>query len=100
LSDTLGRVQKLQLDIAMESAWLADIEEARSAVRFDLLPRGAESPRMYRFELVGDPTGRLTEKSETTTVTLPDGSTEITTVQRLTREERRYEYSALFGFPF
>jgi phospholipid/cholesterol/gamma-HCH transport system substrate-binding protein len=100
LSDTLGRVQKLQLEIGMESAWLADVEEARSAVRFDVLPRGAESPRMYRFELVGDPTGRLTEKTETTTVTLPDGSSEVTTVQRLTREERRYEYSALFGFPF
>lgn len=100
LGDTLGRVQKLRLDVAMESAWLSESEEARSTVRLDVLPRGAESSRFYRVDLVSDPAGRLTDRSETITVTRPDGTTEVTTIERLRRETRRYEYSALVGFPF
>ena len=100
LGDTLGRVQKLKLDLGMEGFYLADQEDWRSAVRLDVLPRGAESPRFYRVEMVGDPRGRLTEKTDEVTVTLPDGTTETTTTTRLSRDLRRTNYSALFGFPF
>ena len=100
LGDTLGRVQKLELDLGMEGFYLSDQEDWRSAVRLDVLPQGAESPRFYRVELVGDPRGRLTEKSEVVTVTLPDGTTQTTTTTRLARDLRRTNYSALFGFPF
>src|SRR5690606_25015162 len=58
LGDTLGRVQKLRLDVAMESAWLTEPEEARSRVRLDILPQGSERARSYRVDVVSDPTGR------------------------------------------
>jgi phospholipid/cholesterol/gamma-HCH transport system substrate-binding protein len=99
LGDTLGRVEQVKLDIGLESAYLSELEDARSAFRLDVLPRGAESPRFYRVELVSDPRGRVTEKTETETVTRPDGTVETTTTARLVQEDRR-EVSALFGFPF
>ncbi len=100
LGDTLGRVEKVRLDVGLESVYFSDAESSRSAFRLDVLPRGAESPRLYRLELVSDPYGRLTEKSETVTVTQPDGTVATTTTSRLLREQRRNEYSALVGFPF
>jgi len=100
LSDTLGRVQKLKLDLGIQSAYYTDTQEARSAFRLDLLPRGDESPHFYRFELVSDPYGRVSEKSIVETVTRPDGTVETTTTDSLFRDLRRNEYTALFGFPF
>ncbi len=84
LSDTLGRVQKLKLDLGMDGVYLEGLEDARTAFRADLRPQGDESPRFYRFEMVNDPRGRLYEKTETVTVTRPDGSTETTTTERVT----------------
>lgn len=100
LSDTLGRAQKLELELGLSSTYLTETEESRSAFRVDLAPQGDESKRLYRFDLVSDPYGRVQEKSSVETVTLPDGTVETTTTTRLTRDERRNEYSALFGFPF
>jgi phospholipid/cholesterol/gamma-HCH transport system substrate-binding protein len=100
LGDTLGRVQKLELDIGMEGYYLSEQEDWRNAVRVDFLPQGDESSRFYRFELVGDPRGRFTERTDVVTVTGPDGLPETTTTTRLSREPRRNNYSALFGFPF
>jgi len=100
LSDTLGRVQKLKLDLGIQSSYLTETQEARSAFRLDLLPRGDESPHLYRFELVSDPYGRVDEKTVVETITHPDGSTEVTSSERLFRDLRRNEYSALFGVPF
>lgn len=100
LSDTLGRAQKLELELGLTSSYMTETEESRSAFRVDLAPQGDESKRLYRFDLVSDPYGRVQEKSTVETVTLPDGTVETTTTSRLTRDERRNEYSALFGFPF
>ncbi len=65
LTDTLGRVNKLKLDIGMEGYYLNESGDGRSAARVDLLPRGDESPHLYRVELVSDPRGRLYEKDST-----------------------------------
>jgi len=100
LSDTLGRAQKLKLELGLQSSYLSETEESRSAFRVDFAPQGEESKRLYRFDLVSDPYGRVQEKTTVETVTLPDGTIEETTTSRLTRDERRNEYSALFGFPF
>ena len=100
LGETLGRVNELKIDLGLEGAYLSELEDYRSAFRLDLLPHGDESPRFYRFELVSDPRGRITEKREIVTVTQPDGSTATTTTDRLTSESRRNNWSALFGFPF
>lgn len=100
LGATLNRVNELKLDLGLEGAYLSEVEDYRSAFRVDLLPHGDQSPRFYRVELVSDPRGRISEKREVITVTLPDGSTETTTTDRLTTESRRNNWSALFGFPF
>ena len=100
LSDTLGRAQKLEVELGLGATYLSETEESRSAFRADFLPQGEDSKRFYRFDLVSDPYGRVQEKSTVETVTLPDGTVETTTTTRLTRDERRNEYSALFGFPF
>lgn len=100
LGATLGRVNDLKIGVGLEGAYLSELEDSRSAFRLDLLPHGDESPRLYRFELVSDPRGRITEKQETVTVTGPDGSVETTVTDKLTRETRRNNWSALFGFPF
>jgi len=100
LGDTLGRVQKLELGVGLDGAYLSELEDSRSALRVDLLPNGRESSRYYRLELVSDPRGRLTEKTESTTVTFPDGSSETIVTEKLTIEQSKYNWSALFGFPF
>lgn len=100
LGETLGRVSKLKLGVGLEGAYLSELEDSRSAFRLDVLPAGEDSARFYRVELVSDPRGRISEKSETVTVTNPDGSVETTVTERLLRDRRRNNWSALFGFPF
>lgn len=100
LGDTLGRVNDLKLNLGLDGAYLSELEDWRSAFRLDVLPHGDESPRFYRVELVTDPRGRIYEKREIVTVTLPDGSTATTTTDRLTSDTERANWSALFGFPF
>ncbi|MBP9147038.1 MAG: MCE family protein [Thermoanaerobaculia bacterium] len=100
LGDTLGRVNDLELHLGLDGAYLSELEDWRSAFRIDVMPHGEESPRFYRVELVTDPRGRIYEKREIVTVTLPDGSTATTTTDRLTSDTERANWSALFGFPF
>jgi phospholipid/cholesterol/gamma-HCH transport system substrate-binding protein len=99
LSDTLGRVSKLKLDVAMDADYLTDQNDSRSSVRLNLWPKGDDSRHVYRFDVVNDPRGRVSEKTDTITVTNPDGTTETTTINRTTVEKRRYDYTAMFGFP-
>lgn len=96
LSDTLGRVQRLQLDVGLEAGYLSEHEESRSALRLDLQAR---DDRFYRVELVDDPRGKVREETEVITVTNPDGSTETTTIATRTIEDK-FTVSAQFGFRF
>jgi phospholipid/cholesterol/gamma-HCH transport system substrate-binding protein len=98
LSNTLGRVEKLRLDVGVEGIWLDQFEESRGAFRLDLDP-GSGAGRSYRIELVDDPRGRERRETETITTTNPDGTTE-TTVIATTTVENDTTFSALFGFPF
>jgi phospholipid/cholesterol/gamma-HCH transport system substrate-binding protein len=100
LSDTLGRVQKLKLDLDMSGYYLSDVDDYRSQVRADILPRGDESPHFYRVALVSDPNGRVEHRLDTFTITRPDGSVETTSVDRLSNQYTNHSVSALFGFPF
>jgi phospholipid/cholesterol/gamma-HCH transport system substrate-binding protein len=100
LGDTLGRIDRVRLDLGMEGFYLSEVEDWRNSFRVDVLPRGDDSTRLYRFELTGDPRGRISEFEEIVTVTRPDGSVETTTTHRLERDERKQLYSALLGFPF
>lgn len=96
LSDTLGRAQKLGMELGFEGAYLQEGEESRSAFRLDVDPK---SGRFYRVEVVDDPRGRVHRKTREDVTTLPDGSVE-TTVTRTTITEEETSLSAQFGFIF
>jgi phospholipid/cholesterol/gamma-HCH transport system substrate-binding protein len=100
LGDTLNRVNRLKLQADLGGWYLSDTKDAQANFRLDLLPRGDESPHYYRFDLVSTPRGRITEKTDTITVTNPDGTIETTTITKLTQDSKRDNYSALVGFPF
>ena len=54
LRGTLGRIEKIQLDLGFESYYLEGREDTRSAFRIDIDP---QSNRFYRIAAVDDPTG-------------------------------------------
>ncbi|HEV8631096.1 MAG TPA: hypothetical protein VGV61_12325, partial [Thermoanaerobaculia bacterium] len=95
LSTSLGRVSKLQLDLAMQGYYLEDSKDSHGEFRVDIDP---QSGRLYRVAIVQDPRGRVRQKTQTITTTAPDGSVQKETISTLT-EENRTTTSALFGFP-
>lgn len=96
LTDTLGRVQKLKLDLGLEGYYLTDQSESHSTFSLDLDP-GTGSNRLYRIGLVDAPAGEKRTKIQTITTTNPDGTTEVRTVETFTREDTAV-LSALLGF--
>jgi len=96
LSDTLGRVQRLRLDIDMQGWALANGGNGYGSFGGTLLP-SEDSRRMYRFGVVQTPRGDLRTKTQTVTTTAPDGSVGTTTVETLTEEDTKV-LSALVGY--
>jgi len=96
LSETLGQVRRLRLDLGLEAFYLEDVEEAHTSFRVDLTP-GEDSKRMYRLALVDDPRGDEKTRFERITVTNPDGTVETTEIETLSRDDDP-TFSALFGF--
>jgi phospholipid/cholesterol/gamma-HCH transport system substrate-binding protein len=95
LTQSLGKVNKLQLDLAMQGYYLQDAEDSHGELRVDVDP---QSGRLYRFAVVDDPTGRRRTKTQTVTTTLPDGTLDKEVVRTETVEDRT-SLSAMFGFP-
>lgn len=96
LSETLGQVRKLKLDLGLQGFYLEDVEETHTSFRVDLTP-GEDSKRIYRLALVDDPRGNEETRFERITVTHPDGTTETTEIETLRRDDDP-TFSALFGF--
>jgi|CXWL01.1.fsa_nt_gi phospholipid/cholesterol/gamma-HCH transport system substrate-binding protein len=94
LSNTLGRIEKVRLELGLESFYLTEPGEARSSFSLDLDPK---SGRFYRVAVVESPTGKETVKTEEVTVTNPDGTTE-TTRRDIHKTEDKATISALLGF--
>ena len=96
LSDTLDRVKKLELDLALEGTAFTDIEDGSAAFRLRL----ANHPhRFYSVGLVDTPQGKVSEETRTLTTTFPDGSTE-TTVIREEKVEGDFTITAQLGYNF
>ena len=95
LSDTLGRVQKLGLDLAFDSYHLDAPGDAASSFTITLDP--STSNRFYRIGVVDDPRGVLKIRRETETVTGPDGASATTTTETRTVDDK-YALTAQFGF--
>jgi phospholipid/cholesterol/gamma-HCH transport system substrate-binding protein len=75
LSGALGGIQKIELELGLESYYLHDLEESRSAFKLDIDP---QSGKLYRVAVVDAPFGDEKTKVVRETVTIPDGTTDTT----------------------
>jgi len=96
LSNSLGRVQKWGMNLDMNADYLTERSDAFSDFSVNITPGGN---RFYQLEAVGDPIGKRSEKTETITVTNPDGSTS-TTEKTTVKYEQKFTMSAMFGMRY
>jgi len=94
LTETLGRVRDLKLDVGFNSYYLEELEDTRTAFSLDLQPNDS---RFYHVAFVDDPRGRTRAETRTITTTFDDGTTETETVREVKVEEK-ITISAQFGF--
>lgn len=97
LSGTLGAINRFRIDLDMQGYVLPGLEDnsSHTALLLDIDPQ--DDKRLYRAGISVPPGGKRREKTETITVTNPDGTTEVTTVNKITTE-RSYAATGLFGF--
>lgn len=95
LTETLGQVRRLKVDLGLQTYYLQDVEEYQNSFRFDITP--GQGKRRYRLGLVDDPRGKEKNRFERITVTRPDGTVETTTIDTFKRDDDP-TYTALFGF--
>lgn len=96
LSDTLGRVGRLRLDLGFEGAYLQDREDSLASFGIDIDPGTEDDNKIYRVALSSTPSGDVEEKTVRETVTLPDGTVETTIRETFTREDKAV-FTALLG---
>lgn len=96
LTNTLGRVNRMQLELGFEGYYLDEFEDSRSEFGLKLDPRSG-SNRFYQISLVDDPRGKVSIQTLDTTVTGPDGEIETSSV-RTVRTEDDPTLSAQVGF--
>lgn len=94
LSGTIGAINKFKIDLDM-SAYYRDDEETGSSFLVDIDPQ--DGKRLYRAGIGTNPYGKRRDKTQTITITGPDGVPETTTISTLTEEES-YVATGLFGY--
>jgi phospholipid/cholesterol/gamma-HCH transport system substrate-binding protein len=95
LSGTIGAINKFKIDLDMQGFYLEDAEESQSSFHLNIDPQ--DGKRLYRAGVSSTPFGKRREKTETVTVTGPDGNSATTTTTKLT-EEKSYVATGLFGY--
>jgi len=95
LSGTLGAINKFKIDLDMQGYYLPDQEESQTTFLVDIDPQ--DNQRLYRAGIASPPGGKRRDKTQTVTVTNPDGTTEVTTINTITNE-RTYTATGLFGY--
>lgn len=96
LTDTIGRVKRLGLELGFEGYYLDEFEDSRSEFGLTLDPRN-DSNRFYQVSIVDDPRGRVSIETLDTTVIGPDGTRESSSV-RTVRTDDDPAISAQVGF--
>jgi phospholipid/cholesterol/gamma-HCH transport system substrate-binding protein len=96
LSETLGRAQKIKLDVGLEGYYLSEAEDGLMSFGVDVDP---QSGRFYRVGLVDDPRGRVRSKTTVETVTGPDGVPATTRTEKI-EIENKTTLNAQLGFIF
>jgi phospholipid/cholesterol/gamma-HCH transport system substrate-binding protein len=97
LSGTLGAINRFRIDLDMQGYVLPGLEESGSQTTLLLDIDPQDDKRLYRAGISSPPGGKRREKTETITVTNPDGTTEVTTVNKITTE-KSYAATGLFGY--
>jgi phospholipid/cholesterol/gamma-HCH transport system substrate-binding protein len=100
LSDTLGGFNKFKVDLDLQGYYLPDVDvdgsgSSQTSFRLDIDPQ--DGKHLYRAGLVSSPFGKRRDKTETVTVTGPDGIPMTTTTRKIT-QERSFAATGLFGF--
>lgn len=96
LGETLGRAQKIKLDVGLEGYYLSEAEDGLMSFGVDIDP---QSGRFYRVGLVDDPRGRVRSKTTIETVTGPDGVPGTTRTEKV-EIENKTTLNAQLGFTF
>ncbi len=96
LTDTLGRVNRLKLDLGLEGGYLQDREDWLTTFGVTLDPNAEDDNKIYRVAVSTTPAGNLTEKTVRETITLPDGTTQTTLRETVVSEDKAV-FSALLG---
>ena len=97
LTETIGKVQRMRLDLDFDGYLLEELDETRSSFALSLTPDTGN--RFYRVGVVDDPRGRLRRRVDTVTVTGSDGVADTTVTTTQTQEDKIL-LSAQFGFTF
>jgi phospholipid/cholesterol/gamma-HCH transport system substrate-binding protein len=81
----------------MQGYALPGLEDSgfQTSLLLDIDPQ--DDARLYRAGISVPPNGKRKEKTETITVTNPDGTTSVTTVNKVT-EERAFSATGMFGY--
>lgn len=95
LQEAFGSVQKIQLDLGLESYYLEARDESRSSFNLDVDTRSGGP--LYRVGVVDSPGGKTETEIDRITVIRPDGSRE-TTVRETVEQKDELTFSAMVGF--
>lgn len=95
LSETLGAINRLELDLGLESYYLDDAADSHSTFRLDIDPK--QGNRVYRIGLVDSPAGDEEVTTERITITEGDGTVTTRTIETV-RTDDDPTLTALFGF--
>jgi phospholipid/cholesterol/gamma-HCH transport system substrate-binding protein len=96
VSDYLGRLQRMQIELSLRSEWLLNqsVQEGRPGAKIyfgaKLLPR---PDKYYLLEVVSDPRGINTVTTETITTRTPGSTVDTTTVSTKTLHEDKVAFS-------
>ncbi|MEM6794440.1 MAG: MlaD family protein [Acidobacteriota bacterium] len=102
LNETLGRVQRLELDLGLEGVYYADVEaeggegDGGAALRLRL---SSHPRRFYEVGLVTTPQGSFEEETRVIETTLPDGTVETTRIVEQ-RTDDDFTITAQLGYRF
>jgi phospholipid/cholesterol/gamma-HCH transport system substrate-binding protein len=97
LTQTLGRMQKIELQLALEAASYPDVDDSGSSI--DLRLSSSNPNRFYRFGGSSNPGGKLSTETRTITTTYPDGRTETTVVME-DKVEDKFTLNAQVGWQY
>ena len=95
LKEAFAGIQRIQLELGLESYYLNDPGESRSSLNVDVDTQSGGP--LYRVGVVDSPSGKTDSETERITVTHPDGSME-TTIRETLKQTDDLTFSAMVGF--